>query len=60
MSTQTESSATDTSTARRGYVWDMASNHKPPGENLQGVDIDWWNSINQQCGDLAAFKRLSY
>lgn len=52
MTTATETSPT-ISTAKSNFMWDMATSHRPQSENLQDVDMEWWNRINEDCGDFS-------
>ena len=36
------------------FMWDMASSHKPTSENLDGVDMQWWEQIQSESAEYSS------
>ena len=36
------------------FMWDMATSHKPTNENLDGVDMQWWEKIQSESAEYSS------
>ena len=36
------------------FMWDMATSHKPVSENLDGVDMQWWEQIQSESAEYSS------